>query len=267
MNSLVLPAFNPGPAIDQTAHAVERFLISRAARSDPWEAIFVLDGCTDSTAARLAPLAATNPRIHVLSNPTNRGKGFAVRVGLLAARGAVRIFTDVDLAYPFADVLRVAAALRAGAAVAIGSRTHPASRVDVPTAALGYAWRRSLQGRVFSAAVRALLPVPHRDTQAGLKGMTADVAETLLPHLACNGFGFDCELLAACSRSGIPVTEVPVCVRYDSATSTTGLRSALRMLGDLWRIRRRWRNRAVPVIATGRVAVPQPVSPRVPTAA
>ena len=142
MTSLILPAFNPGPAIEATSRAVERFLIARAVRSDPWEAVFILDGCTDGTSDRLGHLATPgNPRIRVLSCPTNRGKGFAVRTGLLAARGAVRIFTDVDLAYPFEDVLRVAAVLRAGAAVAIGSRAHPESRVQVPAAALGYALR------------------------------------------------------------------------------------------------------------------------------
>ena len=97
--------------------------------------------------------------------------------------------------------------------------------------------------------------------------MTAEVAESLVPHLACDGFDFDCELLTACARSGIPVEEVPVCVCYDSAASTTGLWSGLRMLGDLWRIRRRWRNRSVSLIAASRVSLPQLDQPRVPTAA
>lgn len=267
MTSLVLPAFNPGPAIVQTWQAVERFLATRAARFDPWEAIFVLDGCTDGTAERLTELAATPLPIRVLSYPINRGKGFAVRTGLLAAHGSVRLFTDVDLAYSFQDVLRLAAAVRAGAAVAIGSRAHPESRVRVPTAALGYAVRRAIQGRVFGAIVRTLLPIPHRDTQAGLKGMTANVARSLLPHLTCDGFGFDCELLTGCARSGIAVAEVPVCVRYDSATSTTGLSSGFRMIADLWRIRRRWQSRAVSVIATSCDRVAEVSQQRMPTAA
>jgi glycosyltransferase involved in cell wall biosynthesis len=267
VTSLVLPAFNPGPAIEHTWREVDRFLVSRAARSDWWEAVFVLDGCTDDTPERLARLATDNPRCRVLSYPINRGKGFAVRTGLLAARGAVRIFTDIDLAYPFEDVLRVAAAVRAGSPVVIGSRAHPDSRLQLPAAALGYAQRRAIQGRIFGAVARLVLPIQHRDTQAGLKGMTADVAESLLPHLACDGFDFDCELLTACARSGIPVTEVPVCVRYDSAASTTGMWSGVRMLADLWRIRRRWRNRAVPVVTTDRVSLPEPAQPRLPTAA
>lgn len=260
MTSLVLPAFNPGPAIEQTWLAVRQFLVSRAEQSDKWEVLFVLDGCTDGTADRLARLAHGNdPRIRILNYATNRGKGYAVRRGLLAARGAIRIFTDVDLAYSFDDILRVAAAIEAGADVAIGSRTHPKSRVELSAEILGYVFRRTLQGRLFSAIVRLLLPISQLDTQAGLKGMTASVAESLLPHLSCDGFGFDCELLTACARSGIPLVEVPVCVRYDGKTSTTGPRSGLRMLRELWRIRQTWRTKTVPVISHARTSSPEVV--------
>src|SRR5205085_7183369 len=101
------------------------------------------------------------------------------------------------------------------------------------------------QSRVFGAVARTLLPLTQRDTQAGLKGMTAAVAEAVVPELRCDGFGFDCELLTACARSGIAVTETPVCVRYDDTTSTTGGKATLRMLRELWQIRKAWRNRRV----------------------
>jgi len=256
VTSLILPAFNPGPAVDRTWFAVERFL---AGRADAWEAVVVLDGCTDGTAERLARLAERgDPRIRVVGYSPNRGKGRAVRTGLLAARGARRIFTDIDLAYPFEDVLRVDAALRAGAAVAIASREHPDSQVTLPASVLGYAYRRHVQGRVFSAVARVLLPIRQRDTQAGLKGMTATVAERIVPELGCDGFGLDCELLTACARSGVPVVEVPVHVRYDSTASTTGPRATLRMLRELWQIRRAWRTKSVPVSAAAPEPVPLP---------
>jgi hypothetical protein len=97
--------------------------------------------------------------------------------------------------------------------------------------------------------------------------MAADIAESLLPHLGCDGFGFDCELLVACARAAIPVVEVPVCVRYDGRTSTTGPRSSLRMLAELWRIRQRWRTKSVPVLMTARTPHPEVVRPRTPAAA
>jgi dolichyl-phosphate beta-glucosyltransferase len=179
--------------------------------------------------------------VRVLSHAPNRGKGYAVRRGLLTARGRWRLFADVDLAYGFDDIARVAAALRAGADVAIASRAHPDSRAVVPAGLAGYVYRRHLQSRLFSLLARLLLPLRQRDTQAGLKGLSARAAALLLPRLRCRGFGFDCELLTACARLGLPVVEVPVCVRYHEASSSTDLRSAARTLAELWQIRRTWR--------------------------
>ena len=259
MYSLILPAYNPGPDVERTWHAVARFVADQAARGAEWEAVFVLDGCTDGTEGRLAALAAdSDSRLRVLSYPKNRGKGYAVRTGLIAARGRYRVFTDVDLAYSFDDVNRVAVALAAGAEVAIASREHPDSRVQIPPALLGYTLRRRLQSRLFGAVVRCLLPLPHLDTQAGLKGMSAAVAERVVPELRCDGFGFDCEFLTACARTAITVTETPVCVRYADRASTTGAGAGLRMLREVWRIRRSWHNRVLP---------PLPVPARVPTPA
>jgi len=176
-----------------------------------------------------------------LSYFPNRGKGYAVRLGLQAGRGRWRLFTDVDLAYRFDDIVRLAETLRLGSEVAIASRLHFQSRLVLPPSLQGYAYRRYLQSLVFSAIVRCLLPLTQRDTQAGLKGISARAAEMILPHLRCSGFEFDCELLTACVRFGLVVTEVPVCVSYESASSTTGLGSMGRMLKELWKIRRGWR--------------------------
>jgi len=241
VTSLVLPAYNPGPAVDRTWDAVVEFV---STRTDPWDALFVCDGCTDGTAERLTRLAEAtgDRRVGVLHYPKNRGKGHAVRAGLLAARGDIRVFTDVDLAYGFDDVVRVADAIRAGARVAIASREHPDSLIQLPPRHLGYAYRRRIQSRAFGKLARTFLPITTRDTQAGLKGMTGEVADRLMPLTRCDGFGFDCELLTGCTRLDIPVTEVPVCVRYEDAASTTGAGSTLRMLRELWRIRRAWKH-------------------------
>lgn len=239
MTSLVLPAYNPGLLAERTWHSIRQFL---AHRPDPWEVLYVCDGCTDGTPERLAQLAeeAGDSRLRVLSYSPNKGKGFAVRMGLLAAKGEHRLFTDVDLAYGFDDVVRVADALRAGAQVAIASREHPESLIQLPPHHMGYAYRRRLQSKVFGKLARLLLPIQHRDTQAGLKGMTAEVSEEIMPRLSCNGFGFDCEFLTACARLNIPVVEAPVLVRYEDASSTTKAGTTLKMLRELWRVRRMW---------------------------
>jgi dolichyl-phosphate beta-glucosyltransferase len=245
--SLVFPAYNPGAFLERTWGEVRHFL--RQAPGN-WEILFVCDGCTDGSAERLEVFArAEAERVRVLRYAPNRGKGYAVRHGLLAARGQWRVFTDVDLAYGFDDVLRLVEALRAGAEVAIASRLHPHSRLFVPPGLLGYAFRRQLQSLAFSALVRRLLPIPQRDTQAGLKGLSARAARLLLPRLRCDGFEFDCELLTACAQHGLAVVEVPVCVRYEDAASTTGLGSMARMVRELWKIRRAWRAMVVPAVA------------------
>ena len=240
MISLVLPAFNPGASVDRTWEAVREFL---GRRTESWEVLFVLDGCTDGSPERIAGLmqADPDPRIRILHYLPNRGKGHAVRVGLRAAAGEYRIFTDIDLAYGFDDVSRIADALLAGARVAIASREHPDSLVQLRPRHLGYAYRRRIQSGIFGGLARMLLPITQHDTQAGLKGMTAAVADMLMPRLRCDGFGFDCELLTACTRYEIPVVEVPVCVRYDEeAASTTSAGGTVRMLKELWKIRKLW---------------------------
>lgn len=240
-HSLVFPTYNAIRCLDRTWNEVHRFLRQT---TQSWEILFVCDGCTDGTLERLEKLSRQETdRIRIVSHAPNRGKGYTVRQGLQAALGRWRIFTDVDLAYGFEDVERVASALRGGADLAIASRHHPDSRLILPPRLQGYMFRRHLQSLAFSSLVRLFLPVTQWDTQAGLKGMTEVFARTVLPRLQCNGFGFDCELLVACAEQEWSVVEVPVCLRCDDAVSTTGARTMLRMIWELWRIRRAWRRR------------------------
>jgi dolichyl-phosphate beta-glucosyltransferase len=240
LTSLIFPTYNPGPMIERTWREVIRFLHRAPGK---WEVLFVCDGCTDDTPARLSEWARwENQRIRVLSYTPNRGKGYAVRAGLQAARGEWRLFTDVDLAYGFDDLLHLADTLRGGAPVAIASRTHRDSQVVVATHLLGYVYRRYLQSLAFSHLVRRILPLTQRDTQAGLKGLSAQAARLVLPRLTCDGFEFDCELLTACTHYGLEIREVPVCVRYDNRSSTTNFGTVRQMVRELWRIRRTWRD-------------------------
>src|SRR5262249_55559538 len=104
--SLVLPTYNPGPRLERTWREISDLLRTAA---DPWEVLFICDGCTDGTPERLAGLCQALPQqVRFLSYAPNRGKGYAVRRGLLEARGPWRLFTDVDLAYSLDDVQRVA---------------------------------------------------------------------------------------------------------------------------------------------------------------
>jgi dolichyl-phosphate beta-glucosyltransferase len=215
-----------------------------------WEVLFVCDGCTDGTPDRLKEFARSCPGpVQVLSYARNRGKGHAVRRGLESAQGQWLLFTDVDLAYSFDDVERVARVLRAGTDVVIASRVHPDSRLVVAPGLEGYLFRRHLQSRVFSRLVHLMLPLNLGDTQAGLKGLNARAVRLLLPRLRCDGFGFDCELLTASVRLGLTITEVPVYVQLESTASTTSLRTMGRILRELWTIRKAWRPDSLPAPA------------------
>jgi dolichyl-phosphate beta-glucosyltransferase len=239
VTSLVFPTYNPGEILDRTWAGVEHFLHHAPGN---WEVLFVCDGCTDGSPERLRALSRSEAhQVRVLSYAPNRGKGFAVRHGLQAARGQWRLFTDVDLAYGFDDVLRVVEALQNGSDVVIGSRTHPESQLTLPTRLQGYVYRRHLQSLIFSALVRRLLPLSQCDTQAGLKGLSAAAAEKVLPLLTCSGFGFDCELLTACVCHGLAIREVPVRVHYEDRISTTNWITMGRMLREIWQVRRTWR--------------------------
>jgi len=236
--SLVLPAYNPGPEGLDKWRELQQF-IARSSRH--WEVIFVCDGCTDGTPGQLRSLTeGSGTQVRVLEYSPNRGKGYAVRLGLKAGRGQYRIFTDVDLAYGFDDIERVALALESGAPVAIASRDHHDSRLLLPTRLLGYAYRRYWKSQIFSWLARAILPLNQIDTQAGLKGMSSEIAERIVPQLKSDGFELDCELLTACARLGVAVTEVPVCVRLHDSRSTTGLQATVKMVRALWRIRQTW---------------------------
>lgn len=259
LTSLILPNYNPGPALERTWHDLCQFI---SCQRTPWEVIFVCDGSTDGTIEQLHQWRQEDKAdwCRVLSYSPNRGKGMAVRVGLEAARGAVRVFTDVDLAYTFDDLLRVVNEVEQGAAVAIASREHPESHALLPMSMIYRVSLRRVQSHVFRGIARQIVDIRYADTQAGLKAFSAEAAQAIVPRLACNGFGFDCEVLLACKHLNIPVTEMPITVRYQTAASTTSWKSSFQMLKQIWQIRRRW-SKGIPQPAPSAVTVHETVWP------
>ena len=255
MYSLILPNYNPGvgagSGLEKTWHALCEF-ISR--QTVPWEVLFVCDGSNDGSIEQLTQWCKDH-RVgwcRVLSYSLNQGKGLAVRVGLQQARGKIRVFTDVDLAYSFEDLLQVVETVKRGSSVAIASREHPESYALLPMSMVHHVSRRRVQSHVFRTIARQMVHLKYVDTQAGLKAFTAEAAEKIVPYLACKGFGFDCEVLLACQRLNLTVTEVPVTVRYQTVASTTSWKSSFQMLAQIWQISQRWK-KGLPTI--GKVPV------------
>ncbi|HSB62021.1 MAG TPA: dolichyl-phosphate beta-glucosyltransferase [Vicinamibacteria bacterium] len=224
--SVVIPAYNEAERLPRTLERVTAYL---AGRGLAHEIVVVDDGSTDGTAERAR--SCGGPALAVLRHEPNRGKGYAVRRGMLAARGERRLMTDADLSTPIEELARLEAALAAGHDVAIGSRAVPGANVEVHQP-----WYREAMGRLFNRLVRLLVLPGLRDTQCGFKLFTARAAETAFSAALLDGFSFDVEALYIARRHGLGVVEVPVTWRNDAATRVGLMRGGLAFL-DLLRIR------------------------------
>jgi dolichyl-phosphate beta-glucosyltransferase len=225
--SVVVPAYREERRIAATLGQLRTALCEVSA--DGLELIVVDDGSDDATAA----LATEAGADLVIRLPVNRGKGAAVRAGVLAAAGRVVAFTDADLSYPPAQLLQLLADVEAGADVVVGSRQH------IDTTTLVRAGRlREVSGRVFNLATRLVLRRRYGDTQCGLKAFSADAGRLLFGLGRLDGFAFDVELLYLAERLGLQVRETPVELASAEGSTVHLSSDALRMLGDLVRVRR-----------------------------
>jgi dolichyl-phosphate beta-glucosyltransferase len=219
------------------------------------ELVLVDDHGTDPSASAI--LCEFSPRTDVmlLRNDRNRGKGYSVKRGMLAARGRYRVFTDADLAYPLDEIWRVHAALRSGADVAVACRMLPESQYVMTASAMHQLYARHLMSRAFNRVVRALLLPDFLDTQAGLKGFTAAAAREVFSRMMVPGFGFDLELLYLTRRLALDVEQIPVRFQYSNGPSSVRLfRDAARMVADIARIH--WRSSTGAYDVTGEPVLP-----------
>jgi dolichyl-phosphate beta-glucosyltransferase len=221
--SVIVPALDAGERVAGTVTA----LLEALASVGPLEILVVDDGSSDDTAD-----AARGAGAVVISHATNRGKGAAVRTGMLRAAGKVRAFTDVDLSYPPEQLLQLVAAVESGADMVVGSRMHRDAVTVVDASRF-----RQVTSRLFNVATLALVGI-YRDTQCGIKAFSAEAADRLFAASVVEGFAFDVELFMLARRWGLEVVEVPVRLS-SSDTSTVHLRGELRAVWDLARLRLR----------------------------
>ena len=229
--SVVVPAYGEERRIAATV-ATLRAALAPPSEAGTVEVIVVDDGSRDETARRAAEAGADQ----VIRLPVNRGKGAAVRAGVLGAHGSTIVFTDADLSYPPAQVLRLRDEVECGWDVVVGSRKHVGTRTLVRSGRL-----RELSGRVFNLFARTVLERPFSDTQCGLKGFHRDAAHRLFGLAVIDGFAFDVELLWLAERLGLATEEVPVELASAEGSTVRLSVDALRMLRDLIGLRRRAR--------------------------
>jgi len=252
--SLVIPVYNAADLLPDTLAAVDHFLTHAPRRV---EVLFV-DDCSSEVETQIVLEDFTRRRddVRVLRNACNRGKGYSVTRGMLAARGRYRVFTDVDLAYPLDQVHRIVDELARGADVAIACRVLPESRYLMSPTFFHYLYTRHLMSRAFNRVVQAFLLPGILDTQAGLKGFTAAAAELCFGRSTIPGFGFDIECLYIAQRHGLTIKQTAVNFRYDDEPTTVRFaRDTSRMLQDIWQVRTNaWRGQYA--VATTRFEFP-----------
>lgn len=227
--SIVVPAFNEeariGAALADIVECVE---------ANNWsaEVIVVDDGSTDSTAAIVKAVSAHYPFVRLLSNGTNRGKGYSVRNGMLHASGEIVLFTDADLSSPIGEAHRLFTAIREGADIAIGSRW-----LDRTRQTLHQPLYRRFFGRCFNVVTRMIMRLPFADTQCGFKAFTRPAAQTVFHLQRIERWGFDPEILFLALKRGFVVREVAVTWGHDERSRISYLRDGLQMLRELVLVR------------------------------
>lgn len=223
--SVVLPCYR---AAAIARRSIAQLRAYAATLDERWEIIVVDDGGGD-----FGQPDWVDDDTRLLTLASNRGKGAAVRTGMLAARGQVRVFTDVDLPYDPALIAVMADYILNGRYhLVVGDRTLPASRYT-----LDIGWKRSLASAVFSRFVGFLVTGGFFDTQCGLKAFRADVAEEIFRLTRIERFAFDVEVLYLGLLHRIDIKRIPVRLRVNETSSVRLFRDSSRMLLDVLRLK------------------------------
>jgi glycosyltransferase involved in cell wall biosynthesis len=234
--SVIIPAYNESARLGNTLRAVVDYL--RQNYPDA-ELIVVDDGSSDETAelARNVFQNSKDLRTSVISYKSNLGKGRAVRLGLLAARGDVALFSDADLSTPITEAPKLIEPIVNGQFdVTFGSRA-----LDRRLIGVHQSWRREQGGRIFNLVVRLATGLPFWDTQCGFKAFRMSVCRPLIEAATVDRFGFDVELLFLAFRAGLNLKEIPVRWDHNEGSKVTLLSDSFKMVNEVNLIRQQAR--------------------------
>ncbi len=230
--SVIIPAYNEALRLPASLRQIVSFLRQQKFSS---EVIVVDDGSQDQT-CELAASALEGFPHRILKNPGNRGKGYSVRSGMLAADGEYLLFSDADLSTPIEEVLPFLGHLQAGYDVVLGSRALDRSAVEVRQNFL-----RELMGKTFNRIAQLLTFKGIKDSQCGFKAFRREAGKDLFSRQKLEGFGFDVEIVYLAQRLGYKILEAPVIWRNSTQSKVRIFSDSLNMFLDLLRIR--WSHR------------------------
>ncbi len=223
--SVVIPAYNEENRLPKTLVSVLEYLQSKG-RS--FEVIVVDDGSMDRTAKVVRQFERLSAHVRLLICPRNRGKGFAVRLGVMNAQGNLILFNDADGSSPIEELSRLEEAISKGAHVAIGSRAMFSKDTKVETA-----WYRKFIGRIFNGIVNSLLLPGIADTQCGFKLFTKPVARYVFSQQRADRFSFDVEILFLARKAGCQIAEVPINWTNVAGSKVNLVRDSFQMFVDV----------------------------------
>jgi dolichyl-phosphate beta-glucosyltransferase len=229
--STIIPAYNEERGLPGTLRTLSAYL---AGRDWDWEVRVVDDGSADNTRRIVEEFSRSEPRVILQAEP-HRGKGGAVRAGMLASRAAYRFMCDADLSMPVHEIDRFMPPALGDTDVAIGSREGiGARRVGEPLV-------RHLAGRAFNSLVRLSTVRDIQDTQCGFKMFTAAAADAIFPRVTIEGWAFDIEVLYLARLHNLRVREIPIEWHFRADSRLRMGRDAIAMLREVMRVRQRAR--------------------------
>lgn len=230
--SVVIPVYNEEKRIEQTAETLDSYLKKSF---EGYEIVFSNDGSLDSTGEKADALSNTYPAVKSVGYSQNRGKGCAVRHGVLAAEGDVILFTDCDLAYGTEVIGRAVKRFEeTGADVVIGSRNLSAESYD------GYTFIRKLMSKVYFKIISIASGFKLSDSQCGFKCFKREAAHDIFSECTIDSFAFDLEALIKAQNKGYVISEMPVKILHNdnSESKVRMVRDTFKMLGDIRKIRK-----------------------------
>lgn len=224
--SVIVPAYNEERRLPPTLIEMIDYLEARAKN---YEIIVVDDGSRDGTCEMVKKFERIRSRVRLIRSPNNYGKGHAVRMGVLNAKGARILFADADGASPIQELDRLERALDSGHQIAIGSRALTDKDTVVSTR-----WYRKYLGRMFNYCVNFILLPGIADTQCGFKLFTNQVARFLFENQRSDGFSFDVEILYLAGKAEIKIAEVPINWTNIPGSKVNLILDALKMFKDIF---------------------------------
>jgi glycosyltransferase involved in cell wall biosynthesis len=232
--AVIVPAFNEAQRLGSTLPIMLQYLRTHRPGS---KLIVVDDGSTDATAEVAERIFAEHPEVQtrLLRSPRNRGKGRAVRLGLLSTDAPIALFSDADLSTPITELPRIVGPIEAGDYdIVFGSRA-----LDRNLIGQRQPWQREQGGRVFNGIVRLTTGLPFSDTQCGFKAFRMEAARPVIERARVDGFGFDVELLFLAQHAGLRLLERPVRWDHNEGSKVNLMNDSLRMLTEIIGLRAR----------------------------